>query len=508
MKKLLFILLMFPASLWSQNYNITIKLDKPSDDILYIGQHFRDELVVLDSAKRQGNSYVFKGRRKWDTSIYALIHQDKKKSFSDFTIDGSQKFSLHFDSTLNPEGVSVKGCPANSAMFAFLARDSWARSQANDINKRKKSSDAAVKSQAEKDFDKLSDEMVNYQNQMMDKYRHFFFFQLQKMFESPDVPDSIQDKACYYRTHFWDGVDFNDPRLKRTPGFFNKMNYFFFGILYHADADTICRHADLLISRFENDSSMMRYFLDFIMPKYYRSTKNIGWDQVWCYLVHRFYEPNRSGFAYPGDISSKVKQAQFLEKSLIGAMGAELFMADTNQSPNANDWISSHRFPNKYVILWFWDPDCHHCQEQTATLISLYDSLSRSGNKPFEVYAVGYESDVAKWKKYVRQHNLPFVNVGGNNVNIDYQEAYNVHGAPTMIILNADRQIIMNKTIPTSSILPFISEYERLHPEQANRPPSRWQQIGASLWGIEGYNGLSKPRTPIVHDEGAHPTTH
>jgi len=60
-------------------------------------------------------------------------------------------------------------------------------------------------------------------------------------------------------------------------------------------------------------------------------------------------------------------------------------------------------------------------------------------------------------------------------VNIDYQEAYNVHGAPTMIILNADRQIIMNKSIPASSLMPFIEQYERLHPEQKDRQPSFWQ---------------------------------
>ena len=153
-------------------------------------------------------------------------------------------------------------------------------------------------------------------------------------------------------------------------------------------------------------------------------------------------------------------------------------MADTNQSPNPADWISSHAFPQKYVMLWFWDPDCNHCKKQTAELIVLYDSLKAAGNQVFEVYAVGYEADVDKWKRYVRQHKLPFVNVGGSNVNIDYQEAYNVHGAPTMILLDADRRIIMNKTLPTKEVLPFIERYERLHPEQKDRQPSYWQLEG------------------------------
>ena len=66
-----------------------------------------------------------------------------------------------------------------------------------------------------------------------------------------------------------------------------------------------------------------------------------------------------------------------------------------------------------------------------------------------------------KWKKYVRDHKFPFVNVGGTNVNIDYQEAYNVHGAPTMIILNEKREIIMNKLLPVKSLIPFLQDYEK-----------------------------------------------
>ena len=61
----------------------------------------------------------------------------------------------------------------------------------------------------------------------------------------------------------------------------------------------------------------------------------------------------------------------------------------------------------------------------------------------------------------MREHQLPFVNVGGSNVNIDYQEAYNVHGAPTMIILNEERRIIMNKVIPAKNLLTFLDRYEK-----------------------------------------------
>ena len=466
-------------SLRAQNYEITLKPAKQLDSMIYIGQHFRDDFILLDSTTRRSDgSYLFKGKRSWERGIYAFVRRDvnkKKKEtklvgLTDFAIDGSQKFTITADSTFKAANMKVSGSEACKEMYAYMGRLSEARAEAKALNEQMKGPDSVA---ARKKSEALTEKMTAYEKSTMEKNKKQLFFQLVKEFSGPEVPDEVENKAIYYRTHYWDGVDLSDHSLIYTPDLFNKMNYYFFGVLYHADADTICRYADMTLKKMEGDTVMMRYFMDFIMPRYYRSTKNIGWDQVWCYLVETYYLKGRCGWATPGELESKKKQARFLEKSLIGAYGQELIMSDTTQLSSHR--ISSHRLPQKYVILWFWDPDCHHCQEQTAALIEVYNKLESEGKRIFEVYAVGYEADVEKWKRYVKKHNLPFLNVGGPNVNIDYQEAYNVHGAPTMIILNADRQIIMNKSIPASSLMPFIEQYEKLHPEQKDREPSFWQ---------------------------------
>ena len=469
MKKLIVIALLalalVPAAS-AQRYEMTFVVPKGGerDSVLYIGQHYRDQFRILDSArvgKRNGvDAYTFSGRRKWETGIYALLQRDAKKAITDFTIDGSQRFTLHL--TPSGEVTDIVGSPANEVMTAYTNKLEEAKRRVRDIEQRRKSADTKVKEEAEKDMKLLTTEMTAFENDYLERYKQYRFIQLVRMFNGPEVPDEVGDKTAYYLQHYWDDVELTDHSLVYTPDLFNKMNYFFFGSLYHADMDTICKYADIVLHRIEDDTLMMRYFMDYIMPRYYRSTKNIGWDAVWCYLVREYYLKGKCGWASESEIANKRQTVEFLEKSLIGARGAELWMADTNQSADPKDWISSHRFPQRYVILWFWDPDCHHCQEQTETLKELYDSLSAAGNKIFEVYAVGYEADVAKWKKYVRDHQLPFVNVGGSNVNIDYQEAYNVHGAPTMIILNEERRIIMNKVLPTKSILPFLKRYEEI----------------------------------------------
>lgn len=450
-----------------QSYKMVFKLDGATDTMLYIGRHFRDKLQLQDSARRAADgSYTFQGERKWDRGIYALVHQDGERAIGDFAIDDSRQFTISADAKLTAKTVKVKGSDANSQMFAYIAKWDDAKQRRADIEKRKKV--AATKEQAERDEKVLLDEMDAYDKVARHPKKSTLFFDLANLFFDEPIPDSVEDKARYYRAHFWDCLYSPENRgkwktedLLYTPNLYNKVNYFFYGVLYYADSDTIKAEIDRLAARIGEDTAMLRYVFDHIEPRYYRSTRNIGWDAVWCHLAENYYLKGRCPWASEGTVYNMRHNYNRIRQSLIGVHGQELWMADTNQSNDPDKWISSHRFPQKYVILWFWDPDCHHCQEQSAELKELYDSLLTAPYRPFEVYAVGYESDVTKWKKYVREHDFRWVNVGGPNVNIDYQEAYNIHGAPTMIILNEKRDIIMNKVIPAKNLLKFLEDYEK-----------------------------------------------
>lgn len=452
-------------------YNIALVPQKATEGKYYLGQHFRDKFEVVDSANAGARGIVFAGKSKLAAGVYTLLDANKKKVF-DFMVDDSRRFSISYDSVHSNKGMVVTGSKANQLMFAYMTRQDEARNKAKMLGEQKK--DPNMRAKAEKEMDELSEEMTRYEKEFFKANSKYRFPQLVRMFSNISVPDSMPKgvgdvslhdwQACYYRTHYWDSVDFSDHSIVYTPHLFDKMNYYFFGVLYYQDCDTITKYANMVLNRVQHDSTMLRYFLDFITPRYERSTKMIGWDQVFVNLCKDWYLKGRCPWASEAEVWNKKQTVEFLSHSLIGAPGAELLMADTNQSPDIKDWKSSHRFPQRFVMLWFWDPDCHHCQKQTAELKVIYDSMVASGKKYFEVYAVGYEADVNKWKKYVREHELPFVNVGGSNVNIDYQEAYNVHGAPTMILLDERRRIIMNKTLPMDQVIPFLQRWEKDHP--------------------------------------------
>ncbi len=463
----LLFLLSISLNVDAQRYSFTFQLNGSTDTVLYIARHYRDQLQLVDSAHRaKDGSYTFAGKKNWVRGIYALVHQDREKAIGDFTVDDSRSFTISADASLTASTVKVKGSNANSQMFAYKAKWSEAKQRRADIGKRK--NESATKEQAEKEEQALIDEMNAYDQAARHPKKPTLFFELVNLFDDEPIPDEVENKAYYYRIHYWDCLFNPENRgkwktedLVYTPNLFSKMNYFFYGFLYHAESDTIIKEIDRLADRIGDDTALLRYVFNHIEPRYFRSTRNIGWDAVWCHLAEKYYLNGRCPWASEGTLHNMRYNYNRIRQSLIGSHGQELLMLDTTQIDAPEHWISSHRFPEKYVILWFWDPDCHHCQEQSAELKTLYDSLQTAPNRRFEVYAVGYESDVEKWKNYVRKHDFRWINVGGSNVNIDYQEAYNVHGAPTMIILNEKRDIIMNKVLPVKSLLRFLDEYEK-----------------------------------------------
>ena len=121
-------------------------------------------------------------------------------------------------------------------------------------------------------------------------------------------------------------------------------------------------------------------------------------------------------------------------------------------------------------MLWFYDPHCPTCKKESEKLRTVYDSLETIGKRNFDVYAVGSDSDIERWKKYVREKNYPWLNVGGNRANVDYLEAYNIYetGNPAMFIIdNRTKNIILNRRIEMSSIPNFLEQYEKIEKKKA-----------------------------------------
>ena len=75
-------------------------------------------------------------------------------------------------------------------------------------------------------------------------------------------------------------------------------------------------------------------------------------------------------------------------------------------------------------------------------LIETYNNL-----KPLslEVYAVCTEVETLKWKKYIREKNISWINVADPNLHNNFRHDFDISTTPQMFILDKDKKIIAKK---------------------------------------------------------------
>ncbi len=454
-------------------YEIVFNIKNASDSVIYMAIHYKGQLYLKDSAFAVPKGhYVFKGEKRLDDGLYTLV-SSKRSPYIDFILDKNQYFEFNIDTILNPVNYSVKNSPHNAEMLAFQRQTVNARTESKSLVEKLEKFKSEENSDSVKYYEdqlsKLDEGMQTFIRELIDRNPDYLFSKLQKAYQQIKIPDppvradgtiDSSFRAIYYKTHYWDNVDLSDSRMIYLPVLEQKYNDYIKNAIFHLEADSMIKYVDLFLEKTKRDTFMYRYFLDRLTTDF--QANQISYDAVYVHLVRSNHQKGKTPWIDEDLLNKFVNKANDLEKVLIGVKPPEIIMPDTT----GEKWISSHHLPDKYVILWFYDPTCGECKRESIRLKNLYDSLNRVGARNFEVYGIGVDSDVARWKKYVRDQKFPWINVGGNTANIDYKMAYNIKSNPTFYILNENREIIMNKRIDMNMIPLFLEQYEKMKIEK------------------------------------------
>lgn len=450
------------------------------DTLVYLVIHYNEKLILKDSVKPASKGkFVFKGADRYDDGMYSLVSMDKKL-YLNFILDNNQHFEYFLDTTMNVDNASVKNSPENAEMLRFQKKTVQASKQATEWAKKRKEFDEAGNTDSaevyKEKLNNINKEMTDFINDLIDRNPDFLFSKMQKSYQNIDVPEykkedgtpDYQKQAAYYRLHYWDNFDLGDHRFIYIPSFEPKLKDYFLKMLYHQESDTINKYIDLFLAKTEKDTFMYHYCTDWLSYQF-ETSKVIGHDAVFYHIAKTNQLEGKCYWLDEDIIAKYQKRVKRLEPILIGKIAPELFIPDTTLTDDMTQWHSSYKIDKPYTILWFYDPDCPTCKKESKKLREVYDSLQAIGKRNFEVYAVGNDSDIDRWKKYVKENNYPWIQVGGNKGNLDYLEYFNIYemGNPAMFILNDRHEIILNKRIDMSNIPQFLEEYEKM--EEAKR---------------------------------------
>ena len=450
----LFFISLSLQSFAQDGYEIKITLKPFKNQYVYLGHYYGKQLPIVDSVLLNNNSEgVFKGPKKLGGGIYLIGYPDRDRNF-EVLIDKNQKFSISAD-TSNIGTPVFTGSPENSA---FLSYQDYMTKKGKEIealfNKRKDALPAdSVKLTAQ--IQERNDAVKNYRTNVIDKEPNGILATLLKAMKEPDVPQHHPDAATdslfayhYYKKHYWDGVNFYDERLVRTPFFEARLDKYFEQLVYPA-ADSVNKEIDWMMG-FASINEEMQKFLLLKFVNRYLNQKYMWEDAVFVHLFEKYFAQK----SYPWLTAEGKKvitdRAYSLMANIMGSPAANIELPDVNgKQTNLYDVDAP------FVLVTIWDPTCSHCKEVVPRLDSMYNAKWKAMG--MKMFALAKETEGSKdgWLTFIKDHHLQnWINVyyskeadkkRTNAGTPSYSQLYDVQSFPTLYLLDKDKRIIAKK---------------------------------------------------------------
>ena len=244
-------------------------------------------------------------------------------------------------------------------------------------------------------------------------------------------PNALVSKYIKLETYGLDTCDQMESRLLRHPSFNRQISE----KLMSADINSI----DQVLDRFGATSEIGKYYLTKMM-KFYNMDNNVQYDDILVHLYDKYYKANKLQL-YSDTYERTLRRAVDRKRhTLVGAKIPYL------EAVNADGKRESTQEPQRtYTVIWFWDPDCEDCQEETPILHKMY--VEHAEEYDFEVFAHSLTADTERWKRTSKEWGLTWPNTCSEmgESNYDFIDYFNIVTTPCCLLIDKEHKIIMRQ---------------------------------------------------------------
>ena len=440
-----------------EGHKIEFRVKGIADTSAIIAHYYGDnQYIPRDTARFDSRGKItFEGKSLLPEGVYLLVLP--RNRYVEFLI-GEQFQSLELDTVDAIASMVVKEGQENKVFYSYQKTMSQKAKEAAPLRTalgKTKNPDSTARLKAK--LESLDKDVKDFREKLFADHPGTFAIKLFKAALDPEVPartlpngrrDSLF-QFIYYRDHFFDNIDLGDDRMVRTPLFHNKVEQFMEKLTLQIP-DSINFYADKLLSMAKSKEAF-KYIVWWI-TNHYEKSQIMGMDAVFVHMAKNYY---LSGKAYWVDsaVVNKIRErAAILEPILIGKKAPNMFLTDSSGKLYTLDG-----FKAKCTILYFWDPNCGHCQKETP---KLYEFWEKNKSRGIDVYAVTIDRKPDDWKKYIREKKLNWLNVWDSHTATDFKNIYDIYSTPVIYILDENKKILA-KRIGVEQLPDFFENYFR-----------------------------------------------
>ncbi|AUD04089.1 TlpA family protein disulfide reductase [Spirosoma pollinicola] len=410
--------------------------------------------------------FSFEGDKPLPQGLYLVVPPSKRDIGLHLIITEQQRFSFKTDTANLIKNMKVSQSKENELFYAYQQQLGQFNEEAKTISlKNKAASPSADNTTAKDGLAELTKRAKAYQAQFMKEHKGSFAVELFKATAEPTLPTApmaANGRADsnwvfnYYKAHYWDGYNWTDERLIRTPVLQTKLNRYIQELTVQ-NVDSLVKEADWLVGK-AKASEVKTYIIWYITSQYERP-KVIGTDGVFIHMAEKYWLTGVYPVSDPATLKTMRERVAILKPLQVGKAFPFFKASDTLQHP-----ISLQSLKADYTVIFFYAPHCGHCRDTAPKLKQLAD---RYFNEGVRVAAIAVDDSEADWKKFIREFRLTnFIHGYDLTHTLSFQRVYDVAMTPTIYILDKDKRIIARQ-LPFEQVEDFILFHQR-------------QQVGAS----------------------------
>ncbi|HZV71589.1 MAG TPA: redoxin domain-containing protein [Saprospiraceae bacterium] len=445
------------ASPVGSGYRIEVEIQHFNGDSLFLGYYFGKAQYLKDTAIIEKGKYVFQGDEKLDPGVYLLVIPPDNKFIHVLISDDEQKFSVFVDLDKIVSTAKFKGSEENQIYYAYLHELEQRRPLADSLKKQMKIDSLHAKEYQVK-LDKIDADVVKVQDDVRAKHPASITSMLIWANREIEIPkyetlsevDRKQKQYEFYKAHFFDHFDLQDPRAMRSGVIQQKIDYYLQKLTYQVPDSQIVE-MDYLLNAMLSNKEAFQYYLVYFLNEVVKS-KRMGMDAAYVHLVDTYYAKGLADWIDKDQLDKLLAQTEVLRPILIGKIAPELTLYKESGEP-----INLHSIKADYTVLFFWDPECGHCKKSIPFIIDFYNEYK---NKGVEVIAVCTKtgSDVSSCWSAIKERGMDiWINTCDQYMQSHYKTIYDVKTTPQIYILDKDKKIIVKK-ISGEDLKPVMDE--------------------------------------------------
>ena len=260
----------------------------------------------------------------------------------------------------------------------------------------------------------------------------------ERTFEMVSVPSMITEpaeRAEYLAKHYWDKYDFTDTTTIHLPEITEQAMSNFLDVLKYVKPETASASIKGMLGNAEADSTMYAYMTGLYEKYLYDPNSPVRNEELYIYVLQAMVNSTIL------DDINKIRPASLLEiamKNRVGELATDFVYTQANGQDSKMSGIKAN-----YLLLFFYNPDCHACKEIT-------DQLAASGivngflkNNGLKILCVYPDEDLAAWKNHLSYMPSGWINSYDKSLSLKNDEVYDLKAIPTLYLLDKDKKVLL-----------------------------------------------------------------